>query len=157
MDNVDQRPTEKTLEELEARISELENNWKRALADYQNLEKRAVEERNNYISFSNLVLISQLLPVLDNLETMERHLNDTGLKMIVKEFHRILQNEGVEEVEALGRKFDPLTMEAVETVEGEPNIVKEIEQKGYLLKGKLVRPARVKVGRTEEVNTDQVS
>ena len=138
------------MEQLEKRVGELENNWKRALADYKNLEKRTAEERDQIISFSNLVLISQLIPVLDNLELMEKHLGDAALSMIVKEFKQVLTNEGLEEIDASGKEFDPITMEAVETVDGEPNKVIEIVQKGYLLKNKLIRPTRVKVGKKEE-------
>jgi molecular chaperone GrpE len=75
--------------ELEEQIQELENNWKRALADYKNLEKRVAEEKEGIVSFSNLVLISELIPVLDNLEMLEKHIDDIGLKLVVKEFKQI--------------------------------------------------------------------
>lgn len=134
------------IEELEKRISELDNNWKRALADYQNLQKRTSEERINFVEFSNSTLIRKLLPILDNLEMLEKHLEDEGLKMIVKEFKSVLKEENVEEVNTNDVFFDANLMEAVETVDGLSNKVIEVLQKGYLFKQKLLRPARVKVG-----------
>lgn len=135
---------------LEARIAELENNWKRALADYKNLEKRVSEEKDQFKDFANLVLVSRLLPVLDNLQMVEAHVGDDGLKYTVKEFKQILEDEGLIEIDPAGKDFDSTTMEAIETVEGEEGKVVEVLRKGYLLKSKLVRPARVKVGRKKE-------
>ena len=134
------------IEELEKRINELDNNWKRALADYQNLQKRTSEERLTFVEFSNSTLIRKLLPILDNLEMLEKHLDDEGLKMIVKEFKSVIKEEGVEEIDSDGVLFDAAQMEAVEIVDGPANKVTEVLQKGYILKQKLLRPARVKVG-----------
>lgn len=137
--------------ELEERVSELENNWKRALADYRNLERRTLEEREVFLNFSNEALIRSLLPIIDHMEMHIKHSNDGTLKMILKDFRGILENEGVEEIEMLQKDFDPGTMDAIETVPGEENKVVEVLSKGYFLKGKLLRPARVKVGK---VNTE---
>ncbi|HLC93736.1 MAG TPA: nucleotide exchange factor GrpE [Patescibacteria group bacterium] len=146
-DNTANRPN---IKELEEKIAELENNWKRALADYKNLEKRVAEEREALISFSNMVLISELLPVLDNLELLNNHLKDQGLELTIKSFKQVFENEHVHEIEALEKDFDPGVMEAVELVEGDEGKVIEVVQKGYHLKDKLIRPARVKVGRFKE-------
>jgi molecular chaperone GrpE len=135
--------------ELE-RVKELENNWKRALADYKNLEKRVAEEKQDGLAFSNMILISQLIPVLDNLEMLEKHIDDKGMKLVVKDFKQILQNEGLEEIDTQGKEFDPFNMDAVEMIEGKPNKVIEVLQKGYKLKDKLIRPAKVKVGKGEQ-------
>ena len=132
---------------LEERIAELENNWKRALADYKNLEKRVAEERDSLKDFANLVFVSRLLPVLDNLQMVEAHVSDDGLKYTVKEFKQILEDEGIKEINPKGEDFDATTMEAIETVEGEDGKVVEVLRNGYMLKNKSVRPARVKVGK----------
>lgn len=126
------------------RIAELENNWKRALADYRNLEKRVVEEKEAIIKFANSILILKLLPTLDNLELTFEHDKNKGTEMIIKEFKKTLQEEGVEEIEVKGKKFDPELMEAVE---GEGNIVQDVLRKGYFLNEKVLRPTRVKVGK----------
>lgn len=140
---------EEGTEELQQKIEELEENWKRALADYQNLQKRVAKERRQVIDFANSVLIMKLFPVLDNLETMAKHSDEEGLEMIIKEFKRVLTEEGVEEIEAESEEFDPETMEAIESVEGEPGKVMEVTRKGYRYKNKVLRPAEVKVGHTE--------
>lgn len=128
---------------------ELEENWKRALADYQNLQKRVAKERQQILSFANSVLVMKLFPILDNLEIMEKHSDEEGLGMIIKEFKDVLKEEGVEEIEAEGKEFDPEIMEAIESVSGEPEKVVEVTRKGYMFKNKVLRPAEVKVGRTE--------
>lgn len=152
-----QEENKSTIEELEKRISELEeqktemeNNWKRALADYRNLVKRTEEERLEFSGFNTALTVKRLLPILDNLEMLEKHLDDIGLKMIVKEFRNYFKEEGLEEINSLGEKFDATKMEAVEMVDGKKDIVVEILNKGYLLKGKLIRPTRVKVGNGKE-------
>ncbi|EKE00038.1 MAG: hypothetical protein ACD_22C00100G0002 [uncultured bacterium] len=148
--NMGNNPTDSnTPDNLEARVLELENNWKRALADYKNLEKRVAEEKEDIFALSNLVVISQLIPILDNMEMLEAHIKDTGLMLVLKEFKQVLKNNGLEEIDAVGKEFDPTTMEAVEMVEGEPNKVISIDNKGYKIKEKLVRPVRVKVGQVK--------
>ena len=137
---------ENKLKELEQKLSEMENNWKRALADYKNLEKRIVEERVDFVSYSTSLLISRLLNVLDNLENLEKHNGDMGFKLTLKEFRQILNEEGLLEIDTLGKDFDSNTMEAIETVEGEERKAVEVVLKGYMLKNKLLRPAKVKVG-----------
>ena len=132
--------------DLENRLKEMENNWKRALADYKNLEKRNVEERVEFVSYSNALLISKLLSVLDNLELLEKHNADIGLKLTLKDFRQILNEEGLLEIDAAGKDFDSNVMEAIETIDGEEGIAVEIVSKGYMLKNKLLRPAKVKVG-----------
>jgi molecular chaperone GrpE len=138
---------EKTTED---RIAELENNWKRALADYQNLQKRVGEEREVLIRFSNATLILRLLPVLDNLQLLAKHTKDEGVLMTIKEFEKVLEEEDVKEIEADGKKFNAEEMDAVEMIKGKPGIVMEIVQKGYMLNNKILRPARVRVGQKEE-------
>lgn len=132
---------------LKQQLVEMENNWKRALADYKNLEKRVVEERSAIIQFAGSIFASKLLPILDSLEMLEMHLKDVGLNLTLKEFKQILKSEGLEEIEVFGKAFDPSNMEAIEVADGEKDKVLEILQKGYLFREKLLRPARVKVGK----------
>lgn len=143
--NLDEK--DQKIQDLEKRAESLENNWKRAAADYKNLEKRVAEERADFVAFANAVLLQRILPVLDNLELLETHLNDTGLKLIIKDFKQVLTDVGVKEIETTNKQFDATTMEAVDTIEGDENKVITTEQKGYFLKDKLLRPARVKVGK----------
>ena len=138
---------DKQEQQLQERIQELENNWKRALADYRNLEKRVREEKEEVIKFTNAMLLARFLGILDGMEMMQEHVKDTGLRLLVNEFKKILEQEEVLEINPLGEKFDPNKMEAVEMVAGEENAVLVVLQKGYLFKDKILRPAKVKVGK----------
>ncbi|NMB70492.1 nucleotide exchange factor GrpE [candidate division WWE3 bacterium] len=137
-------------EELTGKCIDLENNWKRALADYRNLQKRVEEEKMDFIQYATSTLVRRFLGVLDNLEMLNKHTNDAGLQMIVKELKQVLSDEGLREIEAENQEYDLNTMEAIEMVAGEKNLVTEVLQKGYFLKDKLIRPARVKVGNGEK-------
>lgn len=132
---------------LEGRIVELEDFWKRALADYANLEKRILAEKSEFARISLAVLIDKLLGVLDMLEKAEHHLKNEGLSLAVRQFRQVLGTEGVEEIKTLGEPFDPELMDCAEVVNGKENIVAEVCQKGYKLLDKVIRPAKVKVGK----------
>ncbi len=127
-------------------IEDLTNRWKRALADYQNLEKRYEKEKADFVQFANSNLILKLLNILGHLEKASEHLKDEGLDLVIVEFKRLLNNEGLEEIDCLGKPFDPEIMEAIEVVKGgEANRVAEVVGKGYMLKGRLLSAAKVKV------------
>lgn len=122
-------------------IKELEENWKRALADYKNLEKRSVEEKTILIDFANRILVEQLLPVVDNFTMLEEHLDDEGLKICINEFKNILESAGLEQIIVDDdAEFDPEIMDAVET-----GLEFKIVRSGYKFRGKLIRPASVVV------------
>lgn len=135
------------IEKLRKRVEELENNWRRALADYQNLEKRTVQEREKFVKWANATLIDKLLGVLDTLEKAVDHLKDKGLKSALDQFRIVLESEGLKEVKTVAEEFNPETMDAVEMVKGNKNKVVEVVLKGYMLNDKILRPAKVKVGR----------
>ena len=135
-----------TKKKLEDQIKDLTEKWKRALADYSNLEKRVQAERNSFIKFSSADLIAKLLAVLDDLERAEKYLKNKGLSIAVNQLRSVLKIEGVKEIEALNTEFDPSSMDCVEMAKGKKNIVNEVIQKGYLLNNKILRPAKVKVG-----------
>lgn len=136
---------EKT-KKTEKKLEDLENRLKRALADYVNLEKRIVREKEDFVKFSNAQLLDKLLSVLDDLERCEEHLKDKGVTMVRQRFQEILASEGVEEIKVLGEQFNPETMDAVEIVPGPKNKVVEVILKGYLLNDKVLRPVKVRVG-----------
>ena len=133
---------------LEQRIEELENQVKRTLADYQNLEKRVAEEKREWIVSANKELLLRILPVLDTLRMASEHSDDENLRISLKQFDDILKGEGVSRIETVGKDFDPATMECVTTEDGqgENNVTGEL-QAGYMLGDKVLRPARVKVGK----------
>lgn len=136
-----------SLQELQEKIDVLEGKWKRALADYQNLERRFSTEKEVLAKFLNGTLIEKLLVIVDDLERASEHIKDQGIKMILDKFKSVLFSEGVEEIRAENRNFDPETMDCVDLVKGPNNQVIKIIQKGYLLHGRVLRPVKVKVGK----------
>lgn len=136
---------------------EIEDQLKRALADYQNLERRVEEERKLLSSLSSAILIEKFLPILDNLENAQKHLNDQGLEMVIKQFKEILEREGIEEISAEGAQFDPHLHEAVEVIAGKKdNMVVKVLRKGYKINDKVLRPAQVAVGSAQDQNEEEV-
>mgnify|MGYP001304088613 CR=1 FL=1 len=129
-----------------ARIAELETNYKRVLADYQNQDRRFKEAQSQIIKFAGAVLIEKILPNIDSLEKAQNHLKDSGLEMVIKELHETLKSEGLQPIESDNKLFDPKTMDCVEAIPGKKDQVVETLTKGYFLYGKVLRPAKVRVG-----------
>ena len=127
----------------------LENQLKRALADYQNLEKRVAEEKSAWVKTANKGLLLRLLPALDNLMLAQKHTEDEGVRLSVNQILNAFKEEGVEKIEVLGKDFDPNLMEAVSTTIGEEGKVVEELRAGYTLFGQVLRPAQVVVGKEE--------
>lgn len=127
---------------------EMEGRYKRALADYQNLLKRGMEEKQEFIKYANERLILEMLPVYDNLKESLKHVDKKaqesgwaeGIKFVVKQFKDALTSLGVSEIEIKNKKFDSNKMEAIE---GKGEKVKSIIKSGYELNGKVIIPARV--------------
>jgi len=139
------KKTDKT-KSLEERVADLDNKWKRALADYDNLLKRIDREKKEFIEFANAGLIQKLLAVLQDFERVEKHIKDQGLILAIEHLKKVLKEQGVEEIESLGNNFDAQRMECVEKVKGKENQVVEIVNKGYKMWGRVIKPAQVKVG-----------
>ena len=135
--------------ELEERLTQVESLWKRALADYQNLEKRTKEQNGLMAMLAGLSIIEKLIPLMDHLTLAEKHLHDPGLTMVAKQLEEILKSEGVMTIEALSQSFDPTLMECIDQVEGEKDVVMEVVADGYRLGQRVIRPAKVKVGKGE--------
>lgn len=128
-------------------IKRLENLWKRALADYQNLEKRTAEEREEFVKFANSQLILKILLAIDSLERAEKHLHNEGLSLALKQLRESLASEGLERIKVLGEDFNPDFMECVEVGQGKEGKVLDEIQPGYKLGDRVLRVAQVKVGK----------
>ena len=122
-------------------IEDKDDRIKRLMAEFENFKKRSDKERTGlYNSVMGDVIIS-LLPILDNLEKAaktetkdEQYKN--GIEMVVKQFKDVLKNNGVTEIETVGKKFDPSLHEAVSLVQDDKLGEKEIKEefrKGYML------------------------
>ncbi len=133
--------------EMEQQLEECELKYKRALADYHNLQKRVSEEKQDWVKAANKELLLRILPVLDTLILANKHVENEGLKVSIKQFLDTLKSEGVTKIKTEGEEFDPHLMECVAIEEGDDNKVLEEIRAGYLLYDKILRPAQVKVGK----------
>ncbi len=131
---------------------EWKQKYLRVLADYQNLEKRSLQEKEDVQKFAGEITIRKLIPAIDALERAAKHIHDEGLRLSLREFYSILETCGVKKIETAGRVFDPHVMECVEVVEGdeEGNVIEEVRA-GYMLFDKVLRVAQVKVSKKKEV------
>lgn len=138
------------LEALKQQVKEFENNYHRALADYQNLEKRVREEKSEWVKSANREVVLRILPVLDTLNLAQQHIKDQGLQVSIQQFLDVLKAEEVTKIETVGHDFNPHLMECITTEPGEENKVLEEIRAGYMLYDKVLRPAQVKVGKGKE-------
>jgi len=131
----------------------LEENWKRALADYQNLLRRVEADKTQFAKFANANLIARLLPSLDIINLAASHSPDLGVQMAAKQFDQALKDEGLENINpSPGDSFNPQFHDCTETVDltaaAVENTVAEVVLKGYRLGEFVLRPAKVKVFQT---------
>ncbi len=138
--------SKKEFDALKELAEQFENKYKRALADYHNLEKRVQEERRQLILSANKQLLLRILPVLDTLMLASTHSEDQTLKVTLQQFLDVLKSEGVTKIETKDKDFDPRTMECVATEQGEEGKVLEELRPGYMLGEQILRPGQVKVG-----------
>ncbi len=149
------------LEEMHKTVEDLGAQLKRAVADYHNLERRISEGRSELTTWTNAELVRKLLPALDHLDKALKGASEVGeqsgwlegVKMAVKEFRKVLGEEGLVPVQS--EIFDPNLHEAVETREGPDGVILEILQMGYTLNGKVIRPAQVIVGRSQDNHPEE--
>jgi len=144
------------LEEARQRLDEKTDRYLRTVAEFDNFKKRTQREREEYIRFANESLLRELLPVLDNFDraleaaraAAETESVVAGVELIQRELLKALEKFGVTPYSALGQPFDPERHEAVLRVvrPGAPDMtVVEETQRGYLLNGRVLRPAMVVV------------
>jgi molecular chaperone GrpE len=142
--------------ELEAKLEEAENRILRMQADFENSRRRARLDLEATEKYKSQGLITELLPAIDNFERALKMEADNdqaksllqGMEMVYRSLIDTLKKEGAEQIEAVGKEFDPHLHQAIMQVEDEnfgSNIVVEEFQKGYILKDRVIRPAMVKV------------
>ena len=169
--NVENQEAEKSAEEtsdncddkvkkLEAELEEWKNSYTRKLAEFQNFSKRKENEVAEMRKYASEGIIVKLLDNIDNLEravdaSKESQNFDSlieGVNMILNNLKNLLTEEGVEEIEAAGKEYDPYEHKAMITENKEElddNVVVQVFQKGYKMKGKVVRPAMVTVNKKQ--------
>src|SRR6266853_2643284 len=128
----------------------------RLQAEFDNARKRAAREQQEFREFAAADVIKNILPVLDSFErALKAPASDSndlrsGLELIYRQFQDALQKMGVRPIESVGKPFDPRVHEAIEMVdtnEAEDHHVLDELQRGYNYKGRLLRPAMVRVAR----------
>lgn len=159
LEEKDVNEVEKLKNELENKIREMEdlnNRFLRLQADFVNFKGRAEKEKESIYSYASEDILNSMLPVLDNFERALSSSTDTedgfykGMEMIYDQLIKVLNENGLEEIEALHEKFDPNYHHAVfqeESDEYEEGTIIEVFQKGYKLKDKVIRPSMVKVAK----------
>jgi molecular chaperone GrpE len=166
----DDSPRDQTSEadvaEAEGVLAELSLTQDRLLrlqADFENFRRRALKERTEIHQYGHQNLVKDLLSTVDNLDRAIDHAKKAdsgdqavlrqGVELVKKDLLTALAKNGVVEIDAMGKPFDPALHEAMTQLPNAsvaPNTVVEVLQKGYLLRDRLLRPSRVAVARAPE-------
>jgi molecular chaperone GrpE len=142
------------LEEKEKEIQEKEERVKRLQADFDNFRRRTRQEKEELSAVVAQTLITDMLPLLDNFgraleaESTDAEALHTGVEMIYKQFGDALKKNGLEAIKTEGEKFDPNFHQAimrVQDAEKEDDTIEAELQKGYMVRGRVIRPSMVKV------------
>ena len=143
----------KEQETLKIQLEETEDRLKRVAAEFDNYKKRSSKEKEDMYSSIMGDVVSNFLPVIDNLEkAVESKTEDEsykqGVELVLKQFKDVLGANGVKEIETIGKTFDPELHEAVSLVTDESLGEKEIKEeyrKGYMIGNKVIRHSMVVV------------
>ena len=153
------------MERLRGEAQENRDRYIRMQADFDNFRRRALKERTDLIQYGAENLLKDLLSTLDNLDRATGHARSSdggdlesllqGVELVQRDLHTVLEQHGVTEINAVGSEFDPGLHEAMAQKPDDsvsPNTVMEVLQKGYQLRDRLLRAARVVVAKatTEE-------
>ena len=141
------------IEVLKKETEEWKAKYMRVLADYQNLDKRAEVQVGEARKFAAEMILQRILPVLDTFTKVKNHIQDMGFDLAYKELLAVIEEQGVTPIKVLGEQFDPHQMECIEVVEGKDNEVVEELLSGYMFRGKVLRVAQVKVGKSSGADT----
>jgi molecular chaperone GrpE len=146
------------LTQIESERNEYLDTLRRVQAEFENYRKRVIKEQTALVDRATSGLVEQLLPVLDSFELALKNLDSAGsddiesvrkgVELVYAELLGVLEKAGLSRIEAEGKPFDPNVHEAVmqEDGDGEP-VVTDVLRTGYTLKGRVLRPAMVKVTR----------
>ncbi|MFD2209221.1 nucleotide exchange factor GrpE [Virgibacillus halophilus] len=155
--NATEQELETEMEQLREDKEKLFDQLARIQAEYDNFKKRTQKEKQASQKYKAQDLVTALLPVMDNFErALKTQVSNEaagfmeGMNMVYRQLLEALKNEGLSEIETVGKEFDPNMHHAVMQAEDEnyeSNIIVEELQKGYLLKDRVIRPAMVKVNK----------
>lgn len=142
---------ENIIDPKQQEIDEINDRYKRVLAEFENYKKRSGKEREVLYNTILSDIVEVFLPIVDNLENaLKIETKDTeykkGIELVLKQFKEILKTKGVEEIPALGEIFDPALHEAVSSIQAPDKKEKEIVEeyrKGYKIGTKVIRHSMV--------------
>ncbi len=143
-------------ENLQTQIEELKDKLLRAVAESQNIQKRAEKEKADISKYSISSFAKDVLRIRDNLQlALLNSKEDTsaiidGIKLTMSELDKILNNYGIKIIESMGKPFDPHMHQAmieIESKDQEPGIVVQVMQEGFIIHDRLLRPALVGVSK----------
>jgi molecular chaperone GrpE len=149
------------VEQLRRQLEEKQDRLLRALAETDNVRRRAQRDREEYLRYANEAPFRDLIPVFDNFDRAlaaarasgEAPGVTAGIELIQRELFKVLERHGVTRYSAVGQPFDPTRHEAVDrvvSVDQAPNTVVREVAPGYLLNGRVLRPALVAVAASDE-------
>jgi molecular chaperone GrpE len=151
---------EREVAALQQEKAQLEDRWLRLQADFENHRKRTLREKQEALSYGHELVVKDLLPVVDNLERAIEHASASsgadfegmlqGVELVRRELLAVLAKHGVSPIEAEGEVFDPNLHEALAQMEDDrvpAGRIGRMLQKGYRLRDRLLRPARVMVSK----------
>jgi molecular chaperone GrpE len=152
------------IERLRRELQDMQDRLLRALAETDNVRRRAQRDREDYVKFASETLLRDLLPVLDNLDralTAARAAGGAanvveGVELIQREMLRVLERSGLTRYSGLGQRFDPTRHEAIArmvSAQAVPDTVIHETAPGYLLHGRVLRPAMVAVAAAPDSET----
>lgn len=146
-------------------VGELTADLQRVQADFENYKKRVASERADLMDSAKLAVLADLLPALDNFDRAATHLPDhlqadpwaQGMSYVGTQLEQILDDMGVRKFNPVGQKFDAIEHEALEYLASDKpeGIVLETLTPGYMIGGRVVRPATVKVSSGSEPHDDE--
>lgn len=148
----EKKSSDDTIKQLEETVSQYKDKMQRMQADFENYKKRSEKEKREFVKYANEGLILKVLEAYEDLERAlevkeDKNLRE-GVELIYKKMTKILEDEGVEEIETEHQKFDPYKHEALMTENNEDyennEIIQDL-QKGYTLNSKVIRYSKVKV------------
>ncbi len=134
------------IEQVRQELEQMSELAKRTMADFQNFRRRQEEEQGMLIKMAAMGLMKSLLPILDNFTRAEAEATE-GLKMCIAQFKKVLEDHGLTIIDPLNQPFNPDFHEALLEGEGEKDLVIEVLEKGYMLGDRVLRHAKVKIGK----------
>ena len=136
-------------------IEEYTETLKRLQADFENYIKRAEKEKADFAGYANHKILNNMLPIVDDFEIALEVLKEkadleliSGIELIYKRMIKVLEDEGVKQIKSLGQKLDPFRHEVIDIINSdEEDVVTKELQKGYMLKDKVLRAAKVQISK----------